>query len=83
MARLFPFTDGVDEWVTAVIQATYEQLQLQAAQIEDETMRRLFLEQVPDHRAIVHLAFTGRADTNTSTMDAASALSTGFTNGTN
>ena len=44
-----------DERGTAVIQSAHEQLQLQAAQIEDEMMRRLFLEQVPAHRELAYL----------------------------
>jgi hypothetical protein len=48
-----------DERATAVTQSAYEQLQLQAAQIEDEMMRRLFLEQVPAHREIMQLVDGG------------------------
>jgi tetratricopeptide (TPR) repeat protein len=48
-----------DERATAVIQTAYEQLQLQAVQIEDETLRRLFLEQVPVHQEIARLAIVG------------------------
>ena len=42
-----------DARANRVLGQAYERLQLQAAQIEDAALRRLFLERVPVHRAIV------------------------------
>jgi len=42
-----------DARANRVLGQAYERLQLQAAQIEDAALRRLFLERVPAHRAIV------------------------------
>jgi len=42
-----------DSQATSLLQHAYEELQLQAAHIEDPTRRRLFLEQVASHAALV------------------------------